>query len=78
MLQTAMMGGMLVGSLVWGLLADRLGRRPTLLLSSLPLLLGGCLPLAAPARPAWYPLLLARCFGPTAVLELAAICIRHR
>jgi len=56
--QTANMAGMLVGSLLCGLVSDKVGRKPTLMLSLAPLLLGGCLPLSFPANPDFYWLLV--------------------
>jgi len=56
--QTANMAGMLVGSLLCGILSDKVGRKPTLMLSLAPLLLGGCLPLSFPSNPDFYPLLV--------------------
>ena len=58
MIQTANMAGMLVGSLLCGLVSDKVGRKPTLMLSLAPLLLGGCLPLSFPANPDFYWLLV--------------------
>ena len=52
------MAGMLVGSLLCGLVSDKLGRKPALMLSIGPLLLGGCLPLSFPSTPQYYPVLL--------------------
>lgn len=56
--QTACMGGMLIGSLICGAVSDKVGRKPALLLSLAPLLLGGCLPLSFPSTPSYYWLLL--------------------
>ena len=58
MMQTANMAGMLVGSLLCGVVSDKVGRKPTLMLSLAPLLLGGCLPLSFPSSPDYYPLLV--------------------
>ena len=52
------MGGMLVGSLLCGVISDKIGRKPTLLLSLAPLLVGGFLPLTFPSTPTYYWLLL--------------------
>ena len=57
-MQTANMAGMLVGSFLCGILSDKVGRKPTLMLSLAPLLLGGCLPLSFPSNPDFYPLLV--------------------
>ena len=55
------MAGMLVGSLLCGVISDRLGRKITLLLSIGPLVVGGCLPVVLPSNPDYYFfLLLAR------------------
>lgn len=53
--QTVYMGGMLVGSFPIGILSDKFGRRPLLMVTLLFLGVGGCLPYFFPADPSFYP-----------------------
>lgn len=53
--QTLYMTGMLLGSFPFGLLSDRYGRKPLLMLGVLFLAIGGSLPYFTPPQPSFYP-----------------------
>ena len=53
--QTVYLAGMLVGSFPIGILSDKFGRRPLLMVTLLFLAVGGSLPYFFPADPSYYP-----------------------
>lgn len=54
--QSIYMGGMLIGSFVFGYISDRMGRRTALMISAVILAGGGTFSALLPANPSWFPL----------------------